>query len=73
MAKQHSDYRNASIALKTGPRRQRDRFFPPIALALLATIALASPASLGSTRVYGHTDSRRRQDSQDLSERLRDS
>jgi glyoxylase-like metal-dependent hydrolase (beta-lactamase superfamily II) len=44
MAKQiNSDYRNASVALETGPRRERDRFFSLIAVALLATIALASP------------------------------
>jgi len=44
MAKQiNSDYRNASIALETGPRRERERFFPLISLALLATSALGSP------------------------------
>ena len=44
MAKQiNSDYRNASIALETGPRCERDRFFLLIALALLASFALAAP------------------------------
>ena len=47
MAKQiNSDYRNASIAVETGPRCQRGRYVPLIALASLATLALAStPAS----------------------------
>src|SRR5262245_26935878 len=44
MAKQiNSDYKCASIALETGPRRERDHFFPLVALALLASLALASP------------------------------
>jgi glyoxylase-like metal-dependent hydrolase (beta-lactamase superfamily II) len=34
---------NASIALENAPRRERGRFFPLIALALLATLAVASP------------------------------
>src|SRR5262245_14854830 len=44
MAKQiNSDYKCASIALETGPRRERDHFFPLVALALLASFSLASP------------------------------